>query len=43
MSKDADVGENGSVVFEGGKWTVRKYEGRIQQMQIIVVLPVYLQ
>jgi len=28
MLEDANVEENGSVVSEGGKWTVRKHEDR---------------
>jgi hypothetical protein len=42
MLEDGDVEENGSIVFEGGKWRVRKHEDRSQQKHLIVVLPVYL-
>jgi hypothetical protein len=42
MLEGTDVEENGSIVGEGEKWTVRKHEDWSQQTQLIVVLPVYL-
>jgi hypothetical protein len=42
MLEDADVEENGGIVVEVWKWTVRKHEDWRQEMQLIVVLPVYL-